>query len=375
MKDEYLIYNYTIAKNTMLLNLIDYKLESKEDLLQAFKVLLEAKKLNPRSDDPCEFVLSRSGHILGIDVTLELDRSSWSKLENLYSGRQIKSNGYYNTDIPLKHLCELLKKYSLKSNLDPHTGNHFSTIQDGIAYTSFPYRTHPLKIFACQWPGHACHVAIYNDALVLSNAGEAASHLTSGVKIFKIKSELPLDESKIIALLTENKSALDFENKLAQIVNIYKPLITFSQIKPQKHGTCTFVNAKRIIMPCLALLGDKDPYKSYKDFTNWMRDYEIQRLIDAVKEAAKNKEAEKAMLLVEILRSYIIKVFTDKQKSDRKQGKDFIRAATVLSFLSEELGLNVTNMISLLSLSSRDKLKILSHSKQPRRLSYACILN
>jgi hypothetical protein len=237
---------------------------------------------------------TRFGHIVGSKAKLKLQVNNYEVLLEAEGAQS------YTTE---QFLTELIREYIDKASIDVQQRTRFQAIIDAYAGKR---NSAGIEFLSCGDPNHLIGVAVIGDKLALCNRGGRYSDLSGGVKIFQIKKTI--NQQILIKDLQQiSKNYKEFETKLAKLVDLKNPLQEFKEIKNQKYGNCSYANIKGLIVPLLQLQGDAEAYKHYKEFTRWMRDREIDRIIDKLKQATKNGNTADEKIYFIILQRYLFK--------------------------------------------------------------------
>lgn len=177
-----------------------------------------------------------------------------------------------------------------------------------------------LKIIVTGWKDHELYVAILKDKFILCNRGEGHSVLSRGVKIFTLKKNANYDN-----FAKRFSTAKDFEDELISVIDTRSYPKTFGEIKKQRHATCTFVNAKSMIVPLLSLLGIDNAYNEYKKFTAWLRDREVDHLLLGLMQAKIKRDNLLGKMYFKILSKYLLKQFIREKETGETRKNDVER--------------------------------------------------
>ncbi|HSX20916.1 MAG TPA: hypothetical protein VLG38_07350 [Gammaproteobacteria bacterium] len=259
----------------------------------------------------------RSGHILGIETTSHIQLQTTNFTINSEGNATLFSH-YYLHDI----LCEYVASDELP--LDIQTRLRFQEI-----IRALEHKNPVIQIMVTGWGEHDVCLARVKDRLVLSNRGEGFSVKTRGVKIFKLKKDIDLKD-----FMKPADSDEEFEDHLAEFAKITIPEYRFRQIKAQKHGTCSFASPKSLIAPILKLLGDEDAFGTYKKFTSWMRDKEIDHLLAKLTQARFQKHKVNREFYFDVLSKYALKVYIREQKTEKIRPADMARFDKIMDAFS-----------------------------------------
>ncbi len=210
-----------------------------------------------------------------------------------------------------------------------------------------------LTILTGSWADHAFSIAIMGDFLIVSNRGSGRAATEHGSEIYRLtETEKKLITEDFIRSIADN-SETKKDLILKRLKTITKPENFIEEIESQdqKHGTCSFVNHKSMIRSLLYLMEcqsqasklgralsktEKDQAASfakqhYKEFTQWMRDEEIDDIVKAYKEETVSKT-----ILEQLIKSYIDEHFLKSpSKNAAKTKEDILRALKLLSLLND----------------------------------------
>jgi hypothetical protein len=161
---------------------------------------------------------------------------------------------------------------------------------------------------------HGVSLLLYKDKLVLTNRGGHSGKFT-GCAIYKLRK--PFAEADFRNFMVEilEEEASVFIDKLKEFVDIDNPELHL-KLKPQNWGTCTFVNAKSAIYAIIHLIlqeiaekpiNPEESYQLYKSFTIFVREDEIDNLIEKTNQ---KHTAEERMLYLTLIKS-ILKTHND----------------------------------------------------------------
>ncbi len=154
------------------------------------------------------------------------------------------------------------------------------------------YKNKQLTFLSAGWSGHGVGLAFYGKYLIYTNRGQAGDR-RFGSKIFEIKNINLVNPSLFRNLISHLHSPSEFHAILETIIDLKDPVAKFRS-KPQKRGTCTYVNPKSSVEPMIVLLkagpfASKEKLlevyleeynrKKYKHFTTFTRNREIDELI------------------------------------------------------------------------------------------------
>ncbi len=261
----------------------------------------------------CAEEVIRAGQILGLETTANIH----------IIDAKIKVQANKNqTPFSKLYLDEVLSGYGA-SVADIQTENRFAQIRSALEG-----RDSEIKLLPISWDGHEIYVASLRDNIILCNRGEYENAEFSGVKIFKAK-QFPVD---LFDLRSRSISATSFESALRELIH-RDPVHTFP-IKGQQHGTCSFVNAKSIVAPLLHLLGDKHAYATYKKFTRWMRDREIDHLTMRFMQAKLQKDKTSRELYFQLLCKYCFKILARGHSTKAVRAADLPRFSKILDLFA-----------------------------------------
>lgn len=188
-------------------------------------------------------------------------------------------------------------RHAFQNEVDYLKGDHTKKLNEKIEN----YKRGGLEIISSGWPGHAITIALYKGHLILCNRGQKASHydFVQNVSIFKLKEADKLDED-ILKILSNRHHYTPNEVMAAigTLVDLKNPIAEFPS-KNQKHGTCSFVNAKSIIEPILYILNTETKTKSEKHDSIAL---DLNNIDPKAKEASKKYAREQYKLFTQKMR-------------------------------------------------------------------------
>ncbi len=329
-------------------------------------------------------LIKETGHIMGLDKTFKL------KLGHV--DFNISSTSYHDLS-SIKLLVENIIDYNkfIARSGDEATLGYFKAITEAfsaeIDYLKFEenplvqasklcnqYKQNKLIIFPCVWKGHSTTIALYKDCMVVCNRGQGGDR-GHGTMIYRVKDRNLITPEFIASLYPSGT-----RKKQEEIESRYKAVIQTVPIaklpsKGQKYGTCSFVNAKSMIEGILYImvkdrfdqnnvprsaqasetqeltnrLAETYAEKQYKKFTTFIRDRQIDSLIEAINTDPKEKRLYQILLAIIFDKIHCspkakIKPFESERLHAQKENKahklvpDFIRTKKILSALDKATG-------------------------------------
>ncbi len=313
----------------------------------------------------------RTGHVLGLSgkIPLSLPDGSISLIptEGAFSLDSIKILNdivdTYSKTIPVesplqKHFNIVKKAFKKEARFLEYDGSEtakslFGSFQDDQEVTVLP----------TGWQNHDVTVVFYKNKMILSNRGrggkEGQGYDTSIYELSKEDLE-KLEPKYFESLRPPGTRSMEDMMPLIMKYATSDRLKAKIPSKEQAHGTCSFVNAKSSIKGILYLLKleelqqDKSKstseiekeaieysVKEYKKFTTFMRDQEINNLIEKLN-SLKTGEERQRKLILDLLTEYIF-AHHGQEKAISKN-----RRPKILSELNR-----VRNILTALSKSER----------------------
>lgn len=254
----------------------------------------------------------RIGHILGIEGGAKIKPS---EMAQTYIA---PTEGNYN-DITSKYILEKLNQYTPPESQKVQWGKiramFTHTEREAQSMLSEPkslpelaadqvkryYASEPVFV-ASGWSGHHIGVTFYKGYMIVSNRGEHGDG-NKGTIIYKLKRDIkPADLIELQqTIVSPGVSASAIQAKLAELQGA--EVGSFPQ-KPQKYGTCSYVNkvaATEGLLCLLTLQGQKQlndaaikaytenntNRAAYKAFTDANRVSEVNRLVELINQAAR----------------------------------------------------------------------------------------
>lgn len=303
---------------------------------------------------------TRTGHTLGLsdsDITISFNGAKKTEF--------IKFEGSFS-EISQTYLIEHLQNYLETEN--PEDKQHFQTIYETFSFVHDQYKNRQtagknlfdryrkgeMTFLASGWSGHSVGITLYKGYLIYTNRGSGGDQL-QGTKIFKLRSPDQIDENIIAKIFNQQQSGdkQDLLDLLTQIVDLNAPLISFPS-KGQKRGTCSYANHISSIEAMLALLAaneinphftdkqltsiaeskiQKRETGSYKQFTRFARNQEIDRLIERAKSLT---EYPDPMEFYYTLFKIIITQHHGQSHSALKDQEEIKQARKMLAILSDD---------------------------------------
>lgn len=242
--------------------------------------------------------VKKVGHVLGLSgkIKFQVDTTKY----------RFDPEGEYST-VSLQYIAEHLALYQQKYpteagelitqayqfslSLAHLSTNHYKP----NAALLFANRYHEGKLvyLSTGWEGHGIGLGFYGDYLIICNRGKDGDQ-HHGCQVYKIKNKSKLTEEFFNKLGTWRfRDSKGLNAVLATVIDLDKPMLKF-RCKGQRHGTCSYVNAKSIVEALIVLTqASQNPTvneladiynteykrKKYKDFTRFVRDLEIDELI------------------------------------------------------------------------------------------------
>lgn len=268
--------------------------------------------------------LARYGHTLGLAITYQ----------NPTTGHVLSSEGLFNShsmgilsellnqylsetdDEYMEKVADIIKKQSIMENSNVLLANAINNFDiPGIFKASYrryvkslneknKQRVHGICVIPIESEEHGFYMAYNDKNISISNRGQSHSVHKFGVRTFKLKQDSlsKIDEMRIDKM--RQGSMEEIEKKFTELAE-KEPVLSF-EFKYQKIGNCTFANIKSLIKPILYMLGDTKDYQArYKDFTTWVREYEIKQVIQKYKLAQSAQDPELTAVYEKILVAYI----------------------------------------------------------------------
>lgn len=298
--------------------------------------------------------IKRFGHILGITNTITIN--SPIKGEKIV----IKSEGNYTLPSNME-LNKQLEKYLAKLKIDSPNSTQYSQWEmiakafkeeekflkhgiepkDKVTTQDLLKRINKgeLTTFPGGWNKHAITIVFYKDYLIVCNRGVGRHPDEHGTHIYKMSKEAKeiLNEPGYFESLRPTPDATEMSVMQSRMDRLIKECTAVAALptKSQKHGTCSFVNAKSAcegILFVQNLMALEEQYKltqetalnsdqkridsakqsarkGYKQFTTYLRDTEINQLISEMKEKDADIETYHG-----IIRAYLEQHFTNLDK-------------------------------------------------------------
>lgn len=218
-----------------------------------------------------------------------------------------------------------------------------------------------LTTIPCGWLEHDFAIAIYKDYFIVCNRGQGLHPDRKGTHIYKLTDEAKkiLKEQGYIESLRPKGDRLpmvDIMSRLNRVVDASNVVAALPS-KAQKHGTCSFVNAKALCEGILFVqnleegrtLGQMESQTEiqnamkaarieYKKFTQYLRDSEIDRIIAEMK--ANENKTSVIKVYDGIIEAYLKQHFIKTNQSDEKKEKRIIelnRAKKLLSAMGDRI--------------------------------------
>lgn len=356
-----------------------YHLWNEKDMLEKYQKTylegadkVEKKQITDlqRGLDQKNFI-KKKGHSLGISDYILFSNPNAAKLAT------VNTEGFED-QYSLENLHSYLSGYlNQLSKISEHEARgfsllkHFTEINEAITalsdYTNLKdaeksspkylldrIQQNKLTILTGSWSDHAFSIAVMGDFLIISNRGSGRAATLHGSEIYKLtEAEKKLITEDFIRSISDNTET----NKdviLQRVKTIVKPENFIEEIESQeqKHGTCSFVNHKSMLRPLLYLMQSKHlatklgrplvkeekeqvarfAKQHYKEFTQWMRDEEIDDLVKAYKEDIVPK-----MIVEQLIVSYINEHFLKSPSRNVTKNKANVeRALKLLTVLDEK---------------------------------------
>lgn len=325
------------------------------------------KKEEKKSRDESKYKLeNRIAHLLGLSRVAKTSTGKEAELIDFRGTSSSTGNRW---------VCETLKIYN--ENLDPgsagtRTVKDFKEIEEaflkaqaylerssGITSLLARYNQGALLVLPVSWAGHGICITLQNGFLSVSNRGEGGDQ-RYGTKIYTIKNPEQVETflQKIMVevsvavmqgLLTNRESQDFIINALKSVVDLEHPFDQLDQ-KGQKRGTCAVANRKAAIQGALYILELRNtllelgtPLESldpkrlesiktqcrersklrYKNFTNAMRNNELDALLTELR-AAKAEKKRDVSLYYDILLAIILE-HNDFNKKNKQQGERILK--------------------------------------------------
>jgi hypothetical protein len=276
-----------------------------------------------------EAELRRYGHTLGLAVTAVLDgnrilksegnssimsMSIVSELLDKYVAENNKTGSIAKAAEVLRHEKDMqsqtIEFLLTLSKLDlPSLISKLVRLPQKHAKAQAVFKNHGvyIKSFSSNVSGHAFYLVYNKEYVAVSNRGYTSDFSNLGIQLYRLKPGAAEKINKMNPIAIAFKSVEDLESFLQELKE-GEAIEKFS-FKPQKIGTCSLVNIKSLLKPMLHLLGDTPDQikKEYKDFTTWLREYEIKQLIKKYLIAEQQRDHDLKMIYENLLLSYIRK--------------------------------------------------------------------
>ncbi len=327
--------------------------------------------------------IKQKGHSLGIDG--EITMSS----PDVPGGRESVRTRSYFTPFTIDHLLNLLTEYQARLSQAPErstTTKQFTEISEAFQsllktlnidekidclvdriknHASLP------TILSVNAKDHALSVAIFGDYVIISNrGGRDERRLGFGSRIYKLTEETrKILTPEYIESLSDNSATEDVINARLKPLIPRENFVEEIESQEQKHGTCSFANHKSIIRPILYIIERKrlalvhglpendkkimaeaaaNAKRAYKEFTLWMRNREINDMIEQYKNGIIPKDVYEQLTI-----AYIEQHINTwrSTKDPEKRGLEVERAYSLLRDLPQDF---ITKIIGSLKDNGTD---------------------
>lgn len=281
---------------------------------------------------------TRAGHIIGITGVIGSKKDQYLKTM-LY---EVESNW---SSITIKYLNEKLSLYnpneyqaewaiikSVFSETEKDVEKTANTSRQAITMCDEQldrYNQGKPILICTGWSGHDFSVVFYKGYMIITNRGSGGTH-NEGSIVYKLKNNLTATDINEIQMISHShftpKNRQEIQSKLKSLAQ--EQVASFPQ-KPQKKGTCSYVNKLAAVegMHCLLTLdkeqklNDSEIRKyaanntrsAYKDFTRFCRQSEVERVLYLIEDAQSNQKHEQLSVMVNI-------AFKMIEKMKRKDG-------------------------------------------------------
>lgn len=226
------------------------------------------------------------------------------------------------------------------------------------------------------WEGHSVGVVLYGPFLVYCNRGEKGAD-SNNTSLYMVENPDLINMDWMKSVIKPFKNGEDLHEVLEKVVRLKKPIFQFPT-KEQDSGTCSYVNPKGLIEAILALMTayptikDMSPKaerfiqvaksidnrKEYKQFTRFIRDCEIDFLIEELK-------LEKDPISRELLIVLTVEILTahhgENCRSERKKGQELERANKLLEGMPNDILTRLEQMPLLVGIINNIRMQFQSH--------------
>ncbi len=305
-----------------------------------------------------ELEAKRAGHIMGIKGGAAVKESPY--MQTFVAQTETSYN-----DITAQYVQEKLNLYTPESNKDEwakirkmfnQTATEAKIITQnfkylpGIAANQVKQYQANEPVHICSgWSGHHIGVSFYKGYLIVSNRGEGGVQ-NEGTIIYKLKRDITAQD--LLALQrTLNEPGVKQADIQAKLSELQGPKIASFPQKPQKYGTCSYVNkiASTEALLCLLSLDKQNNLNDtaigkyaannqnraeYKAFTNANRESEINRIIGLIEQASARKDDKQLAVMVNIAFSIALK-YQDVSDDPSKDKTQVNRANRLLQAISK----------------------------------------
>lgn len=312
--------------------------------------------------------IKQKGHSLGMDGEIKINSPG------VPGGSELITMQSYLTPFTIEHLVNLLGLFDARLSREKDQSTkalNFKTISDAFKDLSktlnkdekLDFLVDRIKnhaslptILSVNAKDHALSVAIFGDYVIVSNRGGVDERRHGfGTRIFILTEETrKILTPEYIESLSDSSKTEDIINaRLKQLIP-RENFLEEIESQEQKHGTCSFVNHKSIIRPILYLMerkrlalernlpeNDKSiaalaavyAKQAYKNFTYWMRDREVNDMLQQYKNGGIPKDVFEQMTIAYIEQH----VNTWKDSKDPiKRAREIGRAYFLLKDLPED---------------------------------------
>ncbi len=239
----------------------------------------------------------RAGHVLGLSDYIEFESQGRKfKLDPEGEYTEVSLNllktqvDAFRKAFPSKANDAIFEALQHSSGLIEYQAN---TYKKGTEKDFFDrYKSNQMTFLSAGWHKHGVGLAFYGKYLIYCNRGHAGDR-RYGCKIFEIQDLKGVNEALFRKLISHMDYPSEFHAILEKIIDFKNPVVRFRS-KPQKRGTCTYMNPKSSIEAMIVLL-QAGPFAShemlleiyqqeyyrrkYKNFTCFIRNREIDELV------------------------------------------------------------------------------------------------